>query len=96
MSNGGGCGLESCGGWTEDEESAELSGLRHELPLLLLLLGVSTLLLLEMLAPFLKTLGWHFFDDMCDEYDPECENRLPQCLHLNGLSPVWMRMCSCE
>jgi len=41
-----------------------------------------------------RTLLWHFFEVICDEYDPECEKRLLQYWHWNGLSPVWMRTCS--
>ncbi len=49
------------------------------------------------------TLSWtscwlllqHFFDVMWLEKEPEWEKRLPQLSHLNGFSPVWIRVCSC-
>lgn len=36
----------------------------------------------------------HFFEVMCEENEPECENLLPQLSQPNGFSPECMRTCS--
>lgn len=46
--------------------------------------------------PTLRFMMRHFLEVMWLEYDPECENRLPQLAHSKGFSPLWIRICSCE